>query len=92
MRVSVQRETRRVVAQHRGHRFYVHTVLQCHGREGVAQVVKAYCGAISALPGGRFFSYSGAIFERSKNLSIDYNGSKYARFTPKNTAVLKSLF
>ena len=35
MGVSVQRETRRVVAQHRGHRFYVHTVLQCHGREGV---------------------------------------------------------
>ena len=42
MSVGVQRETRRVVAQHRGHRFYVHTVLQCHGREGVAQVVKAY--------------------------------------------------
>ena len=31
-----------VVAQHRGHGFYVHAVLQRHGREGVAQVVKAY--------------------------------------------------
>jgi len=59
---------------------------------GLCRLIFGYCGAISALPGGRFFSYSGAIFERSKNLSIDYNGSKYARFTPKNTAVLKSLF
>ena len=33
--VGVQRETRRVVAQHRGHRFYVHAVLERHGREGV---------------------------------------------------------
>jgi len=27
-----------------------------------------------------------------KALFIDYCGAKYARFTPKNTAVLKSLF
>ena len=33
--VGVQRETRRVVSQHRGHRFHVHAVLQGHGREGV---------------------------------------------------------
>ena len=33
--VGVQRETRGVVAQHRGHRFHVHAVLERHGREGV---------------------------------------------------------
>ena len=33
--VSVQREARRVVAEHGGHRFHVHTVLQGHRREGV---------------------------------------------------------
>jgi len=42
--VGVQRETRRVVAQHRGHRFYVHTVLQCHGREGMAEIVESDAG------------------------------------------------
>ena len=39
MSVSVQRETRRVVAQHRGHRFHVHAILERHGREGVTQVM-----------------------------------------------------
>ena len=33
--VSVQREARGVVAQHRGHRFYIHPVLQCQRCEGV---------------------------------------------------------
>ena len=42
--VGVQREARRVVAQHRGHRFHVHAVLQGHGREGVAEIVKADAG------------------------------------------------
>ena len=42
--VGVQREARRVVAQHRGHRFHVHAVLQGHGREGVPEVVKADAG------------------------------------------------
>ena len=41
---------------------------------------------------GRFFSYSGAIFERSRSLSIDYSGAKYARFPPKIAAMQKSLF
>ena len=41
MSVGVQRETRRVVAQHGGHRFYIHAVLERHRREGVAQVMKA---------------------------------------------------
>ena len=35
MGVGVQREARGVVAQHGGHRFYVHPVLQGHRREGV---------------------------------------------------------
>ena len=35
MSVGVQREARRVVTQHRGHRFYIHTVLQRHRGEGV---------------------------------------------------------
>lgn len=33
--VGVQCETRGVVAQHRGHRFHVHAVLERHRREGV---------------------------------------------------------
>ena len=40
--VGIQRETRGVVAQHAADRFYVHAVLQRHGREGVAQIMKAY--------------------------------------------------
>ena len=35
MSVGVQREARRVVAQHRGHRFHVHAVLERHGCEGM---------------------------------------------------------
>ena len=42
--------------------------------------------------GGVLFSYSGAIFERSKTISIDYSGAKYARFIPKNAAEPKALF
>ena len=41
---------------------------------------------------GRFFSYSGAIFERSRSLSIDYSGAKYTRFPPKIAAAQKALF
>ena len=40
--ISVQREARRVVAQHGGHRFYIHAVLERHRRESVAQVVESY--------------------------------------------------
>ena len=42
--VGVQRKARGVVAEHGGHRFHVHAVLQGHGREGVAEVVKADAG------------------------------------------------
>ena len=38
----------------------------------------AYGGAIFALPGGRVFSYSGAILERLRTPFIDYCGAKYA--------------
>ena len=58
---------------------------------GAVPPIFAYCGAILALP-GRVFSYSGAIFERSKPLSIDYSGAKYTRFIPKIAAMQKSLF
>ena len=34
--VGVQREPSRVVAQHGGHRFHVHAVLERHRREGVS--------------------------------------------------------
>ena len=44
MGVSVQRETRRVVAQHTADGLDVHAVLQGHGREGVAEIVKADAG------------------------------------------------
>ncbi len=40
MGVGVQCEARRVVTQHTADRFHVHAVLEGHGREGVAQVVK----------------------------------------------------
>ena len=36
MGVGVQRKARRVVTQHRGHRFHIHAVLECHGCEGVS--------------------------------------------------------
>jgi len=39
-----------------------------------------------------FFCYSGAIFERSRSLSIDYSGAKYTRFPPKIDAAQKALF
>ena len=39
-----------------------------------------------------FFCYSGAIFERSRSLSIDYSGAKYARSAPKIDLTWKSLF
>ena len=41
---------------------------------------------------GVLFSYSGAIFERSRSLFIDYSGAKYTRFPPQITAAQKALF
>ena len=42
--------------------------------------------------GAFFFGYSGTIFERPRNLSIDYSGAKYTRFPPKIAAAQKALF
>ena len=39
--VGIQRETRGVVPEHTADGFHVHAVLQGHGCEGVAQVMKA---------------------------------------------------
>ena len=39
-----------------------------------------------------FFCYSGAIFERSRSLSIDYSGAKYVRSALKIALTWKSLF
>ena len=51
-----------------------------------------YGDAILALPEAFFFSYSGAIFERSRSLSIDYRGAKYVRSALKIALTWKSLF
>ena len=42
--------------------------------------------------GTLFFVYSGAIFERSRSLSIDYSGAKYVRSALKIALTWKSLF
>jgi len=42
--------------------------------------------------GGVLFSYSGAIFERPRSLSIDYSGAKYVRSALKIAAAKKALF
>ena len=44
MGVGVQREARRVVTQHTADGLDVHAVLQGHGCEGVAEVMKADAG------------------------------------------------
>jgi hypothetical protein len=42
--------------------------------------------------GDILFGYSGAIFERSRSLFIDYSGAKYTRFPPKIAAAQRALF
>ena len=49
MGVGVQREPRRVVAQHTADGLDVHAVLQGHGREGVAQVMEAPASGVTAF-------------------------------------------
>ena len=39
-----------------------------------------------------FFGYSGAIFERSRSLFIDYSGAKYTRFPQKIAAIRNHFF
>ena len=51
-----------------------------------------YCGAIFALPESASLVTAVRFSDGQGVLSIDYSGAKYARFTPKIAAVLKSLF
>ena len=44
MGIGVQREARRVVAEHTADRFHVHAVLQGHRREGMAEIVDSDTG------------------------------------------------
>ena len=44
------------------------------------------------VAGGVLFSYSGAIFERSRSPFIDYSGAKYVRSALKIALTWKSLF
>ena len=60
MGVGVQCEARGVVTQHGGHRFYIHTVLQCHRGEGVAEIMKA------AASGGTAFDRAKAARKRAR--------------------------
>ncbi len=49
MGVGVQREARRVVAQHTADGFYVHAVLEGHGGEGVSEVMESDAGQPCSL-------------------------------------------
>ena len=44
MGIGVQREARRVVAEHTADRFHVHAVLERHRREGVTEIVESDAG------------------------------------------------
>ena len=66
MGVGVQREPRRVVAQHRGHRFYVHAVLERHRREGVTQVMEA------PASGGTAFDRAKAARKRARAAPVTH--------------------
>ena len=66
MSVGVQREARRVVAQHRGHRFYIHAVLERHGREGMAQVMEA------PASGGTAFDRAKAARKRARAAPVTH--------------------
>ena len=56
------------------------------------RLIFAYCGAISALPEGALFGFSGAILERWRGDFIDYSGAKYVRSALKIALTWKSLF
>ena len=66
MSVDVQRETRRVVTKHRGHRFHVHAVLQGHGCEGVAEIMKA------PASGGTAFDRAKAARKRARAAPVTH--------------------
>ena len=64
--VGIQREPRRVVAQHGGHRFYIHAVLERHRRESVAQVMKA------PASGGTAFDRAKAARKRARAAPVTH--------------------
>ena len=66
MGVSVQRETRRVVAEHTADGFDVHAVLQGHRREGMAQVMKA------PASGGTAFDRAKAARKRARAAPVTH--------------------
>ena len=66
MSVGVQREARRVVTEHGGHRFYVHAVLERHRREGVAEVMKA------PASGGTAFDRAKAARKRARAAPVTH--------------------
>ena len=49
MRVGVQRKPCRKMPQHARYSFDVHTVLQCHRREGVSEVMESDAGQPCSL-------------------------------------------
>ena len=66
MGVGVQREARGVMTEHRGHGFYIHAVLQRHGGEGVAEVVKA------PASGGTAFDRAKAARKRARAAPVTH--------------------
>ena len=59
---------------------------------GAVPPIFAYCGAILALLGTFSLVTAVRFLDGQEALSIDYSGAKYARFTLKIAAMLKSLF
>ena len=66
MSVGVQREACRKMPQHARYGFDVHAVLQRHGREGVAQVMKA------PASGGTAFDRAKAARKRARAAPVTH--------------------
>ena len=66
MGVGVQREARRVVAEHTADGFHVHAVLQGYRREGVAQVMEA------PASGGTAFDRAKAARKRARAAPVTH--------------------
>ena len=66
MSVGVQREACRKMPQHARYGFDVHAVLQRHGREGVAQVMKA------PVSGGTAFDRTKAARKRARAAPVTH--------------------
>ena len=66
MGVGIQREPRRVVAQHGGHRFYIHAVLERHRCESVSEVMEA------PASGGTAFDRAKAARKRARAAPVTH--------------------